>query len=171
MVKLTVGINSNQIHAYGIPVYDDPYYLPHGFGINSEQAFIPFDTTGTIIHFESRVPSDWEKMHLPVILLTDATWNLSEEVMRYKGWSKEENEMLTICSLTSGINKRLVCSVSAQTTMHSETDITLTYISCVYDAKSLCNWLIAAVNIATTYRNDIDQSEERCKMSGVISNK
>ena len=91
--------------------------------------------------------------------------------MQYKGWSKEETEMCTIHSLTSGINKRLVCSVSAQTTMHSETDITLANISCVYDAKSLCNWLTAAVNITITYWNDIDQLEERCKMSGVISNK
>ena len=66
-------INPNQICAYGILVYDDPYYSPCGFGIDSEQAFIPFDTMGTIIHFESRVPSDWKKMHLPVILLTDVT--------------------------------------------------------------------------------------------------
>ena len=145
-------ISPNQIHTYGIPVYDDPYYSPCGFGINSEQAFIPFNTMGTIIHFKSRVPSDWEKMHLPVILLTDVTWNLNEEVMQYKGWSKEESEMRTIRSLTSGINKRLVCSVSSpQTKMRSETDIALANISCVYDAKSLCNQLIAAVNITTTY--------------------
>jgi hypothetical protein len=45
------------------------------FGINSDDAVIPFDTTGTVVHFESRVPTKWEKIHLPIILLTGEDWN------------------------------------------------------------------------------------------------
>ena len=48
-------LNPNQIRAY-----DE-------FGIDGHDAFIPFDTTGTIVHFDSRVPSAWEKTHLPIV--------------------------------------------------------------------------------------------------------
>ena len=74
-------INPNQIHANGIPVYDDPFDHSNAFGVASDTVFIPFDTTGTIVHFKSRVPNDWEAKHLPVILHTGETWNPSEEVM------------------------------------------------------------------------------------------
>ena len=74
-------INPNQIRANGIPVYDDPFDHSNAFGVASDMVFIPFNTTGTIVHFESRVPNDWEAKHLPVILLTGETWNLSEEIM------------------------------------------------------------------------------------------
>ena len=86
-------INPNQICANGIPVYDDPFDHLNAFGMASDTVFIPFDTMGTIIHFESRVPNDWETKHLPVILLTGETWNLSEEVMRHRNQSKEFMEM------------------------------------------------------------------------------
>jgi hypothetical protein len=33
-------------------VYDDPFDMSRTFGIDSDQAFIPFDTTGTVVHFE-----------------------------------------------------------------------------------------------------------------------
>ena len=63
-------INPNQLHAYGLPVQTDPFAYSSAFGIKSEHVFIPFDTTGTIVHFESRVSNDWETKQLPVILLT-----------------------------------------------------------------------------------------------------
>jgi hypothetical protein len=47
-------INPNQLCASGINVNDDPFDSTRNFGINSEQAFIPFNTTGTVVHFESR---------------------------------------------------------------------------------------------------------------------
>ena len=47
-------INPNQIREYGTPVGDDPFNASE-FGIDAHEAFIPFDTTGTIVHFESRV--------------------------------------------------------------------------------------------------------------------
>ena len=63
-------INPNQLRAYGLIVNDDPFDNTRDFGINGDNIFIPFDTTGTVVHFESRTPTNWEKTHLPVILLT-----------------------------------------------------------------------------------------------------
>ena len=70
-------INPNQMRANHIEVFDDPYQKNSSFGIETEQDFIPFDTTGTIVHFESRTPSDWEKTHLPIIVLTANHWDPS----------------------------------------------------------------------------------------------
>jgi hypothetical protein len=63
-------INPNQLQAYGLSVNDDPFDNTRAFGIDIENAFIPFDTTGTVVHFETRVPTEWEKTHLPIILIT-----------------------------------------------------------------------------------------------------
>jgi hypothetical protein len=49
---------------------------------------------------------------------------------------------------------------------YGETEAQLEQISSTYDGKSLCEHLISSVNIATTYRDDIDARN----MSGVISN-
>ena len=40
----------------------------------------------------------------------------------------------------------------------------------VYNMKDFCDHLIAAVNIATTYHDDIDQWNEERKVSSIISN-
>ena len=53
--------------AYELKVYDDPFDTSQ---INSDvPLLIPFKTTGTVVHFESRVLTEWEKTHLPIILL------------------------------------------------------------------------------------------------------
>jgi hypothetical protein len=52
---------------YGIRVND--FDTSRTFGINSDHAFIPFDTTGIVVHCKSRVPTEWEKTHLPIIIL------------------------------------------------------------------------------------------------------
>jgi hypothetical protein len=67
-------INPNQIREYGIPVYDNPYAKTH-FGINANETFIPFNTTGTIVHFETRVSTDWEMRNLPILMLTGEEWD------------------------------------------------------------------------------------------------
>ena len=89
--------------------------------------------------------------------------------------SRESIEMRTIRSLTSGMTKRQIPSVTkdkvrAQIEQHGETEIELGKLSCVYDTKEFCDRLISAVNIATTYRDDIDQWEEERKASSIISN-
>jgi hypothetical protein len=104
-------INPNQIRSYGHEVNDDPFDLSRDFGINSENAFIPFDTTGTVIHFESRVPTKWEKMNFPTILITGKQWQTAEEILCPVRQSRESIKMRTIRSLTSGMMRWQIRSV------------------------------------------------------------
>jgi hypothetical protein len=67
-------INPNQNREYGIPMYDNPFSQSQ-FGIDCNDDFIPFNTTGTIVYFESRVPMDWETHNLPIIMLTGEDWD------------------------------------------------------------------------------------------------
>jgi hypothetical protein len=53
-------------------VNDDPFDTSWVFGINSDDTVIPFDTMGTVVHFESFVPPEWEKTHLPIIYYSQA---------------------------------------------------------------------------------------------------
>ena len=163
-------INPNQLHAYRINVYDDPFDSLNVFGVARDTAFIPFDTTGTIMHFESRVPNEWEMKHFPVILLTGNVWNLSKEIIQHENQGKEFMEMWTIWSLTSRISKWMICSVSTHSEYHGETNITLGQILDVYDVRDFCERLISSVNIMTAYHADLDAWEEQWKVSSIISN-
>jgi hypothetical protein len=49
-------------------VYDDPFSNLQ-FGINGNETFIPFNTMGTIVLFDSHVLMDWETHNLPIIML------------------------------------------------------------------------------------------------------
>ena len=62
-------INPNQIRAYDLSINDDPFNA-NELCIDAEELFILFDTTGTVVHFESCEPTEWETTHFPVILIT-----------------------------------------------------------------------------------------------------
>ena len=50
---------------------DNPFEPDAGISGNTNDdgdVFIPFDTTGTIVSFESRVPTEFEMSNLPVIV-------------------------------------------------------------------------------------------------------
>ena len=64
----------NQICAYGLSIKNDPFNV-NEIDIDAEELFILFNTTGTVVHFESRVPTEWETTHLPVILITADSWD------------------------------------------------------------------------------------------------
>jgi hypothetical protein len=115
-------INPNQIQAFGLYVNDDPFDNTREFGIENDNIFIPFDTMGTVVHFKTRVPTVWESMHLPVVLLTGEEWNPSEEVLRPSCLTKEDTKMRSIKSL-------MTRQVDGKT--HGETDAELGKISCV----------------------------------------
>jgi hypothetical protein len=66
--------NPNQICEYGLPVYDDPFSKQQ-FGIDGNEAFIPFNTMGMIVYFKTHVPMDWETHNLPIIRLTGEEWD------------------------------------------------------------------------------------------------
>ena len=67
-------INPNHIHTYGLSINDDPFNA-NDLGIDAEELLIPFDTTGTVVHFKSRVTTQWETTHLPVIPITADSWD------------------------------------------------------------------------------------------------
>jgi hypothetical protein len=170
-------INPNQLRAYGLHVHNDPFNSTCTFGINSDNAFIPFKNMGTVVHFESCTPAmEWEKVHLPMILLTSEEWNPTNEVLRAKRKSWESIEMRTIQSFTSGMMKRQVSFAmkmdKAKTPMeqYGETEVELGKISNVYNVKDFCDHLISSVHIATTYRDDVDQWDNERKVSSLISN-
>ena len=166
-------INPNQIWAYGLTINDDPFDMTCFFGINTDQTVIPFNTTGTVVHFESRVPTEWEKMHLPIILIINKEWNPSQEVLGPGNSSRESMEMRTVHSLTSGMTRRQINAVMESGThaeRNGEIEMQLGRISCVYNPRDLAESLISAVSIATTYREDIDKQNEARKLSSIISN-
>jgi hypothetical protein len=68
-------INQNQIHEYGIPVCNNPFSQSQ-FGIDCNDDFIPFNTSGIIMYFETHVLTDWETSNLPIIMLTGEDWDL-----------------------------------------------------------------------------------------------
>ena len=120
--------------------------------------FIPFDTMGTVVHFELHVPTEWEKTHLPTILITGEDWNLMEEVLRPNVSSQEDIEMRHLKSLSSWQINSVVGTVQkAEIELHGEIERQLGDISQVYNERKFCNRLISAINIATSYHDDIDQ--------------
>ena len=52
-------LNPNQLRMNGIRVVDDPT-VENGFGIHTEQLYIPFRTHGTTVYFTSQPPSQKE---------------------------------------------------------------------------------------------------------------
>jgi len=166
-------INPNQIREYGINVCDDPFSPNDRFGIDGEDYFLPFDTTGTIVYFETRAPTDWELRNLPVILITGEKWDPTSVDLRPGGKSREAMEMRTIRSLTSGMTRRQVSEArinarNSRIVNHGEVEHELEKISPVYTEKTFCQRLIGAVKIATTYRKDVDSvitNERHSKVS------
>jgi hypothetical protein len=97
-------INPNQIHEYGIPVYDNPFSQSQ-FGIDCNDDFIPFNTTGTIVYFESHVLTDCKTHNLPIIMLTGEDWD-PVNIGFGNGRSTEQAEMQMIQSLEIGVTKQ-----------------------------------------------------------------
>ena len=60
-------INPNQIRHHGIPVSDDAYDGGCQFGIDHEDIFIPFNTEGSTVFFDSHVPTDRELIHVHIL--------------------------------------------------------------------------------------------------------
>ena len=67
-------INPHQVRSYGYGICDDPWDPHRSLGI-SRTIFIPLIAHGPNLSFESRVPTDWEMEHLPIIKITAPVWN------------------------------------------------------------------------------------------------
>jgi hypothetical protein len=107
-------INPNQARSSGLQVHDNPFATSAPFGIKfsgNGGVFIPFDPMGTIMHFELRVPNDWEKVHLPVLPLFSDRWDPNDALQPQRTRTQEEIEMKTIKSLTSGLSQHSIMAI------------------------------------------------------------
>ena len=168
-------LNPNQMRAFGLSVCDDPWDEHREFGIDSGvEEFIPFQVDGTNIYFESRAPTDWEIDHLPTIDLTADTWDPESDVLKTSA-TREEVEMRTVKSLTSGIPKWQIAAMSTGTSVpmisreDMESDLVLQKILPILNEQELCRRAIDAVNIAMTHRQDMDDLEQQRKVDSVWS--
>ena len=100
-------INPNKIRAYGLSINDYPFNA-NELGIDTEELFILFDATGTVLHFNSRVPMEWETIHLHIILITEDSCDTTTVYMSGDKRSQEDAETQTIRSLTSRMSKRSI---------------------------------------------------------------
>jgi len=85
-------LNPNQLRMNGTRVINDPT-VKSGFGIHTDQLYIPFRTHGTTVYFTSQAPSqkEIEDMQLQHIVLTsDKCWDPQTIQMRPQG----SNELL-----------------------------------------------------------------------------
>ena len=144
-------VNPNQIRQCGIPVCNDPTNW-NKFGINVNDVFIPFNTTGMIVHFESHVPTDWEEKHSPVLLIAAETWDLPDAQLGTR--MHEQNEMQTIGNLTSGLCKTQTSAIrtehaSSRAVKWGQVEQELDKLSPALNLMTFCKQLIGAVNIAT----------------------
>ena len=69
-------------------------YYAHSTGIDK----------GTVIRFESQVPTAWEDQNLPVIFLTEEQWDPMN--VELGGMTRDKEELRTIISLTTGMKQR-----------------------------------------------------------------
>ena len=159
-------LNPNQLRANGLSVDDNPF-SPDVFGISTDSTFIPFDSTGTIVHFGSRVPTPFEMSHLPVIVLTGPDWDPANIDMQSTR-TREDVEMATVRSLTSGLTRRQVASnkahrLSSRALACGESDVALSGLSPTLHEPTFLNCLISNVHVASTCRADVDKiiSEKR----------
>ena len=145
------------------------------FGIDADEDFIQFDTTGTIVYFDSCVPTDRETTHLPVILLTAYTWDPKTVNLRSGRSSHEEAKMRIVRYLTSGMNRCTIIAIrqeqsASRQVRFGQVEQRLTKISSTFDERTFCKRLIGLVNITSTYCEDVDSWTENRKVSSIDSN-
>ena len=167
-------INPNQLRAYGLLVKDDPFNA-NEFGIDADEDFTQFDTKGTIVYVNSHVPTDWETTLLPIIILTTDTWDPKTVNLISGRSSHEEAEMRIVRSLTSGMNRCTVSAVRQEQSVSRQVrfgqfEQQLMKILSTFDERTFCKRLIGKVNIASTYREDVDGWTENRSVSSIDSN-
>jgi hypothetical protein len=149
-------------------MYDNPFSQSQ-FGIECNDDFIPFNTMGTIVYFESRVPMDWEMHNLPIIMLTGEDWD-PVNVGFGNGHSREQAEMQTIRSLEIGVPKRKMvamkqCEMDSRVEQCGQVEWELSKLSSMLHEKTFCKCLIGSVNVVMAYHDDVDEAMEKHKAS------
>ena len=77
-------INPNQIRHYGIPTWDNPFDYDRSLGIEVDNdLFIPFDTKGTKIYFQTRTPTMHELQNCRKVDMTSPNlWDPEHVVLK-----------------------------------------------------------------------------------------
>ena len=84
-------INPNQIRLTGTPVSDDPFDDTRRLGIDHPTSFVPFETNGTCIYFDTHVPTESEILHCSHVVMTEDTeWDPSS--VRFQQVRTKEEE-------------------------------------------------------------------------------
>ena len=142
-------INPNQVRAYGLSINDNPFNA-NELGIDAEELFIPFEVTGTVVHFESPVTKEWQTTHLPVTLITADSWDPTTVDMIAGKRRQEDADMRMIRSLISRISKRGISAMlrdqsNSRQVCFGKVEQELTQIVTVFDERTFCRRLIGAV--------------------------
>ena len=112
---------------------------------------------------------------LPVILLTADTWDSKIVNLSSGRSSHKEAEIRIFCSLTSGMNRRMISAVRQERIVSRQVrfghvEQQLMKISSTFDERTFCKRLIGKVNIASTHREDVDGWTENRRISSINSN-
>ena len=95
-------INSNWLRAFNSPMHDNPFYTTV-FGIEEDEAFIPFTSKEVVIIFELLFPTVWEEQDLPVVFITgDQRDPINADIVSR---TRYQAELSTNKYLTSGMNQ------------------------------------------------------------------
>ena len=121
------------------------------------------------------MPTEWETTHLPVTLITADSWDPTTVDMSAGKQNRENTEMRMIRSLTSSISKQSIIAMqrdqsNSRQVHFGQVEQDITKILTVFDERTFCKRLIGAVNIATTFRDDIDGWAEELKVQSIITN-
>jgi hypothetical protein len=138
-------INPNQLRHYGLKVCDDVTDKERSFGIQlDEDLIIPFKMDGTVVYFDTRVPSELEMDNCRIYAMTDdAPWDPSNvKIGKIKQISREAMCMSEI--------RKIACT--NQTNWYDLERSIIQSVSGAYDGATIMRRMVKAVNIATGSR-------------------
>jgi hypothetical protein len=98
-------INPNQLRHYGLRICDDITDKSRPFGIELDDNInIPFMMEGTVIYFNTRVPTEWEMENCRIQMMTDDTpWDPSRVEISAVGLINQESTSMADIRHLSGV--------------------------------------------------------------------
>lgn len=152
-------INPNQLRHFGLQVCDDMTDKNRSFGIEiDDNIVIPFKMDGTIIHFTTRVPTQWEMENCRLYMMTDdSPWDPATVQIYAISQKQTDHENVQISEI-----RKLACIATTNQSMLE--DSILRSVSEVYDSQTFLRRMVGAVNIATSsQRTERDGTCMSCK--------
>ena len=159
-------INPNQIRHFGIPVSDDPYDSTRDFGIDHAELFIPFETEGCAVYFDTSVPTDEDLETLAHVVLTDGKneWSPSSVEMS-SNRPYGDNTTITIQAVTRENYRRALSRP-----IEYESDLVLGSISGSFLANDAYERMVSSVRVQLPSSYPTHPSRSKQRNQKVISN-